>query len=103
MKQEKKQETDLPPYDGEKCQIVGGAIATLIAGQVAKSHPQSMVEAMLMITLAMGRVLHVLGAMLDVDPKRICRDFCDSLTKYFELGGDGVVDEVVKTYKQKGN
>ena len=103
MKQKEKRESDGQPLDGNKCQETAGVMALLMTGQIAKSRPQSIAEGLLMITLAVGRVLHVLGALLGVEPKVICRDFCASLTRYFEMGGDSAVDALVKTYKQKGN
>ena len=40
---------------------------------------------------------------MGVDPKIICKDFCDSLTKYFEMGGDSRIDDIAASLKQKGN
>jgi hypothetical protein len=40
---------------------------------------------------------------MGVDPKIICKDFCESLAEYFEMGGDGRIDNIAASLKQKGN
>lgn len=103
MKQEGKQKTGAPKFDAGKCQETAGVIASMVTGLIGKSKPQSVAEGLLMMTLAMGRVIHVLGTVMGVDPKLICRDFCGSMTKYFEMGGDPAVGEIAKFYNQKGS
>jgi hypothetical protein len=103
MKQEKEKKVR-PSFDGMKCDKVAGDLATEISRQIAESHPQSIAEGLLTMTIAMGRVIHMLSALMGVDPKRLCRDFCGSLTRYSEMGGDidtgAVVDALLK---RKGN
>ena len=92
-----------PKFDSAKSSKTGDTLAALITGTVAKARPQSIAEGLLIITLAVGRAIQVLGTIMGVDPKIICKDFCESLTKYFELGGDGRVDDAAGFIKQKGN
>ena len=100
---EKQEKKTAPKFDSAKSSKTGDALAALITGTVAKSHPQSIAEGLLIITLAVGRAIQVLGTIMGVDPKIICKDFCDSLTKYFEMGGDSRIDEIAASLKQKGN
>ena len=92
-----------PKFDATKSSRTGDALAALITGTIAKARPQSIAEGLLIITLAVGRAIQCLGTIMGVDPKIICKDFCDSLTKYFEMGGDGRIDDIAASMKQKGN
>ena len=92
-----------PKFDSVKSSKTGDMLATLITGTVAKARPQSIAEGLLIITLAVGRTIQCLGTVMGVDPKIICKDFCESLTKYFELGGDDRIDDIAASMKQKGN
>ena len=98
--QEKK---SAPKFDSVKSSKTGDVLATLITGTIAKARPQSIAEGMLMMTLAVGRAIQVLGTVMGVDPKIICKDFCESLTKYFEMGGDDRIDDIAASMKQKGS
>lgn len=100
---EKQEKKTVPKFDSAKSSKTGDALAALITGTVAKAHPQSIAEGLLIITLAVGRAIQVLGTIMGVDPKIICKDFCDSLTKYFEMGGDSRIDDIAASLKQKGN
>ena len=102
MMEEQKKNT-APKFDSAKSSKTGDALAALITGTIAKARPQSVAEGMLMMTLAVGRAIQVLGTVMGVDPKIICKDFCDSLTKYFAMGGDGRIDDIAASLKQKGN
>lgn len=93
----------MPEYDERKCHEVAAVMSVLISRTLKKSKPSSIAEGLLMIALATGRVIHVLGALAGVDPKRICRDFCTSLTRYFDLGGDGhCTNELSRDFLSKG-
>lgn len=100
---EKQEKKTAPKFDATKNSKTGDALAALITGTVAKARPQSIAEGLLIITLAVGRAIQVLGTIMGVDPKIICKDFCDSLTKYFEMGGDSRIDDIAASLKQKGN
>ena len=101
MNEQKKK--DAPKFDAMKCSRTGDVLASLITGTIAKARPQSIAEGLMMITFAVGRSIQALGTIMGVDPKVICRDFCGSLAMYFELGGDGRVDDAADFIKQKGN
>ena len=101
MEEQKKKTA--PKFDSVKSSKTGDVLATLITGTVAKARPQSIAEGMLMMTLAVGRAIQVLGTVMGVDPKIICKDFCESLTKYFEMGGDDRIGDIAASMKQKGN
>lgn len=101
MEEQKKKTA--PKFDSVKSSKTGDTLASLITGTVAKARPQSIAEGMLIITLAVGRAIQVLGTVMGIDPKDICKDFCESLTKYFEMGGDGRIDDIAASMKQKGN
>ena len=92
-----------PKFDSAKSSRAGDTLASLITGTIANTRPQSVAEGLLIITLAVGRTIQILGTIMGVDPKTICRDFCNSLTKYFEMGGDGRIDDIAASMKQKGN
>jgi hypothetical protein len=102
MEKEQEKRT-APKFDAKKSSKTGDVLATLITGTIAKTKPQSIAEGLLMMTLAIGRTLQVLGTVMGCDPKVMCKDFCDSLTKYFEMGGDGRIDDIAAAMKQKGN
>lgn len=101
MEEQKKKTA--PKFDSVKSSKTGDVLATLITGTVAKARPQSIAEGLLIIILAVGRAIQVLGTVMGVDPKIICKYFCESLTKYFEMGGDGRIDDIAASMKQKGN
>lgn len=92
-----------PKFDAVKSSKTGDLLASLITGTIAKAKPQSIADGLLMMTLAIGRTLQILGTVMGCDPKAMCRDFCASLTKYFEMGGDGRINDIVAAMKQKGN
>ena len=92
-----------PVFDGKKCSKVADELSALITGIVARCRPQSIAEGLLIMTLAMGRVLQVLGTVMGCDPKRLNKEFCDSLTRYFDMGGDKRIDHITEMFKQKGN
>ena len=92
-----------PKFDAVKSSKTGDVLASLITGTIAKAKPQSIAEGLLMMTLAVGRTLQVLGTIMGCDPKVMGRDFCASLTKYFEMGGDGRIDDIAASMKQRGN
>ncbi|MBP5425095.1 MAG: hypothetical protein J6Y33_03365 [Prevotella sp.] len=92
-----------PEFDATKSSRAGDTLASLITGAIANARPQSVAEGLLIITLAVGRTIRILGTIMGVDPKAICRDFCSGLTKYFEMGGDGRIDDITAAMKQKGN
>lgn len=100
--EEQKKET-APKFDSAKSSKTGDVLAALIADTVAKARPQSIAEGLLIITLAVGREIQCIGKVMGVDPRIICKDFCESLTKYFEMGGDGRIDHIAASMKQKGN
>ena len=100
--EEQKKET-APKFDSAKSSKTGDVLAALITDTVAKARPQSLAEGMLIITLAVGRAIQCIGTIVGVDPKIICNDFCESLTEYFEMGGDGRIDDIAASMKQKGN
>lgn len=66
---EKQEKKTAPKFDSAKSSKTGDALAALITGTVAKSHPQSIAEGLLIITLAVGRAIQVLGTIMGVDPK----------------------------------
>lgn len=99
----KQEKRTAPKFDVEKSSKTGDMIATLITGTIARNRPQSMAEGLLMITLAIGRTIQALCAVMGCDPKIMCKDICDSLTKYFEMGGDGRIDNIAAAMKQKGS
>ena len=45
----------------------------------------------------------VLSTVMGCDAKVVGRDFCNSLAKYFEMGGDGRIDDIAASLRQKGN
>lgn len=92
-----------PKFNSAKSSKAGDALAALITGTVAKARPQSIAEGLTIIVVAVGRAIQVLGMLMGVDPKIICEDFCKSLTKYFEMGGDGRIGDIAASMKQKGN
>ena len=92
-----------PKFNSAKSSKAGDALAAQITGTVAKARPQSIAEGLTIIVLAVGRAIQVLGMLMGVNPKIICKDFCNGLTKYFELGGDGRIDDIMASLKQKGN
>ncbi len=92
-----------PKFDVAKSSKTGDALAALITGTVAKARPQSIAEGLLIIILAVGRAIQCLGTIMGVDPKIICKASCEGLPKYFELGGDGRIDDIAASMKQKGN
>ena len=98
-----KNEQKAPKFDAKKCSKVADKLSSLITGIVAMSRPQSIAEGLLMMTLAMGRVLQTLCAVMRCDPKLVVGDFCDSLTKYIEMGGDSRIDDIAKAMKQNAN
>lgn len=55
------------------------------------------------MTLAMGRVLHVLAAVMGINPKTLVKDYCESLTRYIEMGGDSRVEDLAAALRGKGN
>ena len=99
---DKKKKT-APEFDATKSSRAGDTLASLITGTIANTRPQSVAEGLLIITLAVGRTIQILGTIMGVDPKTICRDFCNSLTKYFEMGGDGRIDDIAASINKKGN
>ena len=101
MEEQKKKTA--PKFNSVKSSKTGDVLATLITGTVAKARPQSIADGLLIITLAVGRAIQCLGVIMGVDQKIICKDFCESLTKYFEMGGDGRIDDIAASMKQKGN
>jgi hypothetical protein len=101
MEEQKKKTA--PKFDSAKSSKTGDTLAVLITGTIVKARPQSIAEGLLIITLAVGRTIQCLGTIMGVDPKIICKDFCESLTKYFEMGGDGRIDDIAASMKQKGN
>lgn len=101
MEEQKKKTA--PKFDATKSSKTGDALASLITGTIAKARPQSIAEGLLMMTLAVGRAMQMLGSIMGVDPKIICKDYCESLTKYFEMGGDNRIDNIAASLKQKGN
>ena len=90
-------------FDAEKSSKAGDALASLITRTIVNTRPQSIAEGLLIITLAVGRTIQILGTIMGCDPKVMCRDFCASLTKYFEMGGDERIDDIAAMRKQKGN
>ena len=90
-------------FDPAKCDKVAGEISALITGKIAVSRPASIAEGVLIMTLAMGRVLHVLAAVMGINPKVLVKDYCESLTRYIEMGGDSRVDELAAALRGKGN
>ena len=99
----KQEKRTAPKFDAVKSSKTGDVLASLITGTIAKAKPQSIADGLLMMTLAIGRTPQILGTVMGCDPKAMCRDFCASLTKYFEMGGDGRIGDIVATMKQKGN
>lgn len=97
----KKNET--PKFDSKKCDKVAGELSAIITGKIAVSRPQSIAEGILIMTLAMGRVLQVLGTVMGCDSKKLVKDFCESLTKYIEMGGDSRIGDIYAAMKQEGN
>lgn len=97
---------ETPKFDSKKCDKVAGELSAIITGKIAVSRPQSVAEGVLIMTLTMGRVLQVLSVVMGIDPKVLIKDFCDSLTRYIEMGGDSRVGDIAKTFKamkQEGN
>ena len=92
-----------PRFDAAKSSKVADELSVLITGLVARSRPKSIAEGLLMMTLAMGRVIQVLSTVMGCDAKVVGRDFCNSLAKYFEMGGDGRIDDIAASLRQKGN
>lgn len=92
-----------PKFDAAKSSKTGDMLASLITGTIARAQPRSISEGLLMMTLAVGRAIQVLGTVMGVDPKIICRDFCESLKKFFEMGGDGRIDDIAASINKKGN
>ena len=90
-------------FDAVKSSKTADLIAGLITGTVARNKPQSIAEGLLMMTLAIGRTLQVLGTVMGCDPKYLCKEFCTALIKYFDLGGDGRIDDIAAAMKQKEN
>ena len=90
-------------YGKEECDKVAGELSAIITGKIAVSRPQSIAEGILIMTLAMGRVLQVLGTVMGCDPKKLVKDFCESLTKYIEMGGDSRIGDIYAAMKQEGN
>lgn len=103
MTTDKTNEKPAPRFDTAKSSRVADELSVLITGMVAKNRPQSIAECLLMMTMAMGRVIQVLSTVMGCDAKVLGKDFCDSLTKYFEMGGDGLIDDIAASLRQKGN
>ena len=55
------------------------------------------------MTRPIASVIQVLSTVMGCDAKVVGKDFCDSLTKYFEMGGDGRIDDLAASLRQKGN
>ena len=72
---------------------MGDELAAKITFTLAKSKPNSIADGLLIMTLAVGHVLQTLGFILGCDPKKMCKDFCDALTDYFEMGGDERIND----------
>ncbi len=100
---EKQEKKTAPKFDATKSSRTGDTLAALITGTIAKARPQSVAEGLVMMTLAVGRAIQVLGAIMGCDPKIIHKDFCKALTDYFEMGGDSRIDDIAASMKQKGN
>lgn len=100
--EERKKKT-APKFDSAKSSKASDALAVLITGTVAKARPQSIAEGMTIIVVAVGRAIQVLGTLMGVNPKIICKDFCETLTKYFEMGGDDRINDTAASMKQKMN
>ncbi len=90
-------------FNPAKCDKVAGEISALITGKIAVSRPASIAEGVLIMTLAMGRVLHVLAAVMGINPKTLVKDYCESLTRYIEMGGDSRVEDLAAALRGKGN
>ena len=97
------QEKSSAKFDAEKSSKVADMLAAQITGTIGKNKPQSIAEGLLMMTLAVARTIHVLGVVMGCNPKMICKDFCTSLTKYFEMGGDTRIEDIAAAMSQKEN
>lgn len=100
---EKQEKKTAPKIDTTKSSEAGDKLAVLITGIIAKARTQSITEGLLIIVLAVGRTIQTLGTVIGVDPKIICKDICEGLTKYFDMGGDSRIDDIAASLKQKGN
>ena len=89
--------------DFERASKTADELAKHISHTLATSQPKSIAEGMLIITLAVGRVLQVLGMLLHGDQKHLCKDLCNALTKYFEIGGDSRIGDILSSMNQKGS
>ena len=96
MEKKEERKAARPVLDRAKCRAVGAAIAGLISGTLARNRMSTIAEGLVTMTLAVGRVLHVVALNIGMDPKDVCRDFCDSLEEYFNEGGDEAVQELTK-------
>ena len=90
-------------FDAKKCGKVADMLAHVVLGVIAKNQPKSIAEGLLMITLAIGTVIQALSTVMGCDEKMVGKDFCDSLTKYFEMGGDSRFDEFAASLKKRCN
>lgn len=90
-------------FDAKKCGKVADRLAHVVLGVIATNQPKSIAEGLLMITLAIGTVIQALSTVMGCDAKMVGKDFCDSLTKYFEMGGDSRFDEFAASLKKRGN
>ena len=101
MKQKDRRDGEPAELDIRKCLETASTIAVHVTKEIYKARPRSVREGLVMITLAVGRVIHVLGSLMGVDPKVLCSDFCGALTKYFEMGGEYMVDDVIEKYRSR--
>lgn len=101
MKEQEKKTA--PKFDRTKSSRTADMLSVLITSTIAKARPQSTAEGLVMMTLAVGRAIQALGTIMGCDPKIICKDFCNALTEYFEMGGDSRIDDIAESMRQKGN
>ena len=80
-----------PSFDEKKCTRLGSELASYIAMNIK---PKSIGEGLFIITLTVGNVLQATGLIMGCDPKKLCKDFCEALTEYFERGGAKRLNEV---------